>query len=175
VGFILLEYITIGKIINTHGIKGEVKVMPLTDNPDRYYDLEWAYVGNDDNCLQVYNVEKVRVIGNNLVLLKFKEVNDMNNAQLIKGLFIKVDRKHTVKLEPGTYLICDIVGCNVYALETQNELGTVVDVIKTPSNDVYVVKNKEGKEILIPALKSVVKEVLIEERIIRVILPEGLV
>ncbi|NSW91074.1 MAG: 16S rRNA processing protein RimM [Firmicutes bacterium] len=167
------EYLEIGKIVSTHGVRGEVKVIPLTDDPKRYYKLKWVYVGNH-YFIEKYNIENIRISGNT-VILKFKEANDMNKAELLKGLFVKVDRKHAVKLPEDTFFICDLIGCTVYEESDGRKLGILDDVIKTGSNDVYVIKAENGKEILIPALKSVVKKVLIKDKKMWVLLPEGLV
>ncbi|HHV95522.1 MAG TPA: 16S rRNA processing protein RimM [Clostridiaceae bacterium] len=172
-------YLEIGKIINTHGVKGEVKVIPLTDDSRRFLALKWAYVGKDNSNLRKYNIENVKLQSHkNMVIVKFKEVHNMSEAeQYLKGNFIKVDRENAVKLPEDTFFICDIIGCEVYDEDTDEKLGIVNEVIQTGSNDVYVVKNDdsdESKEILIPALKTVVKKVSLEESKIWVKLPSGL-
>jgi len=181
-------FLEIGKIINTYGIKGELKVIPLTDSPQRYYDLEWAFVG-DDNVLEKYNIEKVRIL-KDLVIVKFKELNDINQAEKMKGQFIKVNRENAVKLPENTFFICDLINCEVLNYIDEKKLGTLKDIIQTGSNDVYIVQEEssegsqgsqgsqgsEGfREILIPALKSVVKKVSVEEKKMWVSLPKGLV
>lgn len=165
------EYLQVGKIVNTHGIKGEVKVIPLTDDPRRYDELKEVFVGTD-NKKDIFNIENVKYL-KNTVIIKFKESVDMNYAEKLKEMFIYVDRKNAVKLPEGRYFICDLIDLEVFELDG-NKLGVLKDVIKTGSNDVYVVKTAENKEILIPALKSVIKEVSIEDRIMKVELPEGL-
>ncbi len=169
----LQQYLKVGKIINTHGINGEVKIMPLTDDPRRFYELKWTFI-EKCNSMEKYDIEKVRISGNT-VILKFKEVNNMNEAEALKGLFIKIDRKYAVKLPNDTFFISDILGCKVYDKTSDDELGILEDIIETGSNDVYVVKSENGKEILLPALKSVVKKVSIEDKKIWVLLPEGLI
>ena len=167
------EYLEIGKIVNTHGINGEVKVIPLTDDPRRFYKLKWAFI-EDNSSMKKYNIENVKISGS-AVILKFKEVDDINKAKSLKGLFIKIDRRHAVKLPADTFFICDLMGCTVYDEADCQELGILVDIIATGSNDVYVVKSECKKEILVPALKSVVKKVSIKDKKIWVLLPEGLV
>lgn len=166
------QYLEIGKIINTHGVRGEVKVIPLTDNIERFNDLEWVFIDRSGN-LEKHNVLSVKYI-RDLVILKLEGINNMNEAETLKGLFLLVDRENAVKLPENTYFICDIKGCEVFE-ENGNTLGIVEDVLQTGSNDVYVVKGHDGKEILIPALKSVVMKVLIEEKKIFVKIPEGLI
>ena len=165
------EYLQVGKIVNTHGIKGEVKVVPLTDDPRRFEELNEVFVGTD-NKKEVFNIESIKY-SKNTVIIKFKESSDMNYAEKLKEMFIYVDRKKAVKLPEGRYFICDLIGMEVSELDG-NKLGVLVDVLQTGSNDVYVVKNDENKEILIPALKSVLKEVSVENKTMKVELPEGL-
>lgn len=166
------DYLEIGKIANTHGVKGELKVIPLTDNPERYDVLKWVYVGGE-NDLEKYDIENVKYT-RGMVIVKFKEVNDMDSAERMKGLYLKVDRKNAVKLPKDAFFICDLIECDVYE-ENGNNLGKIKDVLKTGSNDVYLVKDGNNREILIPALKSVVTEVSIENKKIVVKLPEGVV
>lgn len=168
----MVEYLEVGKIQNTHGVRGEVKVIPLTDDASRFSDLEWIYI-DKNGVLEKYFIESVKYF-KNLVILKFKGIDDMDAAMGLKGLFLKVDREHAVKLPEGSYFICDIIGCSVFE-EDGVLLGEVKDVISTGSNDVYVVKSENGREILVPALKSVVKNVSVPEQRITVSLPEGLV
>ena len=167
-------YLEIGKIVNTHGVKGELKVLPLTDSAERFFDLKWAFVGNEDDNLRKYNLEKVN-LQKNLVIVKFKEINNMNEAELLKGNFIKVDRKNAVKLPENTFFICDIIGCEVFDEDTGEKLGIIDEVLQTGSNDVYVVKSDTSKEILVPALKTVVKKVSLEDGKIWISLPSGLI
>lgn len=168
----LEEYLQVGKIVNTHGVKGELKVIPLTDNPERFNDLGWIYIKRSEN-MEILHLEKVRHT-KNLVIVKFREINDMSSAEALKGFFMLVDRKNAVKLPKDSYFICDLIGCRVVD-ENGNYLGTLANVLKTGSNDVYVVKDDNGKEILIPALKSVVRSVSLKNKTIKVVLPEGLV
>lgn len=166
------QYFEIGKIVNTHGIRGELKIIPLTDDITRYKKLEWIYI-DVNNKLQKYIVEGVKFHKQN-VLLKLKDVDDMNTAESLKNSFIKIPRELAIKLPKDSYFICDIIGCEVFE-ENDNFLGKVVDVIETGSNDVYVVKNDKKKEILIPAIKDVVLNVNIEDGKIVVRLLEGLI
>lgn len=172
----MIEYLEIGEIVNTHGIKGELKVIPLTNNPERYDELSSVYIECDGNnkvigCLKELQVEKVRYY-KGLVFLKLKGIDNIETAQSYKGCFIKISRKDAVKLPEGSYFICDLVGLEVFTSDGR-ELGILKEVLKTGANDVYNVE-KEGKSILIPALKQVVKLVDIEAGIIKVDLPEGI-
>lgn len=166
------QYFEIGKIVNTHGIKGELKVVPLTDDIKRYDDLEWVYI-DINGKLEKYTIESVRYHKQNVVL-KLNSVNDMNKAEVLKNSFIKIPRELAIRLPENAYFICDIIGCIVVD-EANNVLGKVYDVIETGSNDVYVLKAENKKDILIPAIKDVVMNVDIANKTISVKLLEGLV
>ena len=162
----------IGKIINTHGIRGEVKVMPLTDDARRYDRLEWVYIDKVAPDTKLF-IEKLRYHKNN-VIIKFKKVNTMNEAEKLKNKSLFINRELAVELPEDTYFICDLIGSEVLTVEGQN-LGKICDIISTGSNDVYIIKNDSNKEILIPAIKDVVKKVDIENSLIIVKLLEGLI
>lgn len=166
----MIEYLDIGKVINTHGVRGEVKVLPLTDDPRRYNLLKCLFIDHKDK-LEKISIESVRY-QNNLVLIKFTGIETLDDAEKLKNKVLKIYRKDAVKLPEGSYFICDIIGLKVFNM-LGKELGTVKNILKTGSNDVYVVDNKE-KEILIPALKAVVKSIDIEEGKMLVDLPEGI-
>jgi 16S rRNA processing protein RimM len=165
------QYLDIGVIANTHGIKGELKIVPLTDNSERFSNLKSVLVDNKGN-LKSYNIEYVKYF-KDFVILKFKEIPDMTAAEKLKGLILKIERKDAVKLPKDSFFICDLIGCQVLE-ENNKNLGRVTNILKTGSNDVYVVEDENGKEILIPALKTVVKEISVENKKILVSLPEGL-
>ena len=162
------KYLEIGEIVNTHGIKGELKVVPLTDDVRRYDKLEWVYID-----MKKYFIESVRY-HKQFVLLKLKGIDNMNEAILLKNNFIKIPRELAIKLPEGAHFICDIIGC--MAKEQDGKvLGKIVDVLKTGSNDVYVVKRDNKKDVLIPVIKDVVKDIDVDNKIIIVKLLEGLV
>lgn len=164
------EYLRIGIIVNTQGIKGEVRVIPLTERIDRFNDLKYVYLG-DDELIKTY-IQYVRY-HKNFVLVKFKGIDSINDAEKLKNTYILVDRENAIKLPEGSYFVCDLIDLDV--VDTNGgHLGKLADVISTGSNDVYVVK-KDEKEILIPALKSVVKSIDLKNNNITVELPEGLV
>ncbi len=167
----LVDYFVIGQLINTHGVKGELKATALTDDPQRFKKLKWVYI-DKNGSLEKFDITGVKFF-KQFVILKFKNVDRIEEAEKLKGLYMKIDRANAVKLPKDSFFISDILGMSVYD-ENNMLLGKLVDVIQTGSNDVYIVKSEEGKEILIPALKSVVREVLIDEGKISVILPKGL-
>jgi 16S rRNA processing protein RimM len=167
----MYDYLQIGKIANTQGLKGEIKVIPLTDNPERFDNLDWVFIGCDDGHKR-YDIESVRYQKSS-VILKLKGIDDIDKASELKSKFLLIDRSNAVPLGENAYFICDLIGCEVYE-EGKDKLGTLQDIIKTGSNDVYIVRNDSGREVLIPALKSVVKDVSLSLRTITVVLPKGI-
>lgn len=167
------ERLKIGQIVNTVGLKGFVRVVPYTDDNKRFELLESVYLV-DKKHYKKYDIEDVKY-QKNLVLLKFKNINDINSAEKLKNLYIEIDRKDAVKLPENTYFIVDLIGLDIVNVDNNALLGKIEDVFSTKSNDVYVVKNDEGKQILIPAIKSVVKNVDLENKKVTVKLIEGLI
>lgn len=148
------EFIMIGQIINTHGLKGEVKVLSLTDDVKRFKDLKQVYVGGEER-----KVSSCKFL-NDKVVLKIEGIDTIEQAMKYKNKPLEVTRENAAKLEEGRYYIADLVGCKVIDTEGE-ELGNIDEVIQTPSNDVYWIKGK--KELLIPAIKSIVINIDIEK------------
>ncbi|WP_353093882.1 ribosome maturation factor RimM [Tissierella praeacuta] len=150
-----MDYTIIGKIISTHGIKGEVKVYPMTDNLHRFDDLKTAYIG--DKKIKV-ELERVKY-HKNLAILKFKEFNDINEIIPFKDILIYVDEEGKVVLPENHFFIYDLLNSQVFDTKS-NLIGTIVDVLQGPSNDIYVIKDIEkDKEYLIPAVKQFIIDV----------------
>ncbi|WP_093792043.1 ribosome maturation factor RimM [Sporomusa acidovorans] len=147
------DLITIGKIVAPHGVRGDVRILPLTDFPDRFLSLKAAFI-DDLGQLELESAKQHK----KFVLLKFAGFNSMNDAERLRGKLIKIERKDVVKLPEGKYYIFDIIGLNVFT-EDGELLGIITDVLQPGSNDVYVVKLQDKKELLIPAIKEVVKKV----------------
>lgn len=173
------RYLQVGKIVTTHGLKGEVKVSPLTDDPTRFESLQSVIIEakNTVDPLIICNSKELTIENikyfKEKVILKFKGIEDIDTALKLKDTYLLVNRKDAVKLPENSYFICDLIGSTVYD-ENEIILGSLINIFPTGSNDVYVVRNKDGMEILIPALKTVVQSVDIENRVIKVVLPEGL-
>ncbi len=165
------QLLEIGQIVNTYGIKGFVKVNPYTDDITRFEQLETVYIDTKKD-LEEHTIEEVKYV-KNMVLLKFKDINDINTAEKYRNFYIKIDRKDAVKLPENTYFITDLLGLDVYS-DNGDLLGKVDDIFPTGSNDVYVVKNELGKQLLLPAIKQVIKNVDIENGKIIVHLIDGL-
>ncbi len=167
----MIEYIRIGNIIDAHGIKGEVKIYPITDNNERFLELNYVWVGEDETDLNKFNIDSVRIY-NGYPLIKFQEVESRNQAEALRKFGLFVDRSNTVKLPEGRYLICDLIGMQVY--ENAVLIGVLEDVMQTGANDVYVVKEIDGKELLLPVIKQCILNVDISKRRIDVCVMEGL-
>lgn len=166
------EYLEIGQIVNTNGLKGFLKVKPLTDDITRFEDLETVYIEKAKELVE-FKIQDVKY-SKNMVLLKLEGIDDINEAEKYKNFYIKINREDAVELEEDSYFIVDIIGCEVYTDENKF-LGKVTDVFPTGSNDVYTVKNGQGKDILLPAIEDVVKDIDIENKKIVVHLLEGLI
>lgn len=167
----MIEYLDIGKVINTHGVRGEVKVIPLTDDPLRYNLLKEVLIEEHDK-LKNYSIQSVRY-HKGFILLKLVNIDNMDDAEKLRNKVLKIHRKDAVQLPEGSYFICDLIGIKVFGIN-QMELGTIKEILKTGSNDVYVVSYGE-KEILIPALKTVVKSIDLESGKMVVDLPKGII
>ncbi|MDF2593761.1 MAG: rimM [Clostridia bacterium] len=162
---------TVGKIVNTHGIKGEVKVVPTTDDPKRFEKLQTIYV--ERKIIEEYKIESIRY-HKKFVLMKFEGVETLNDAELFKNAVLKINRKDSLPLEENEYYISDLYGVEVLT-EEGRRLGEITDVIYTGSNDVYVIKREDTeKELLIPAIKQVIRQVDLSQKKMVVKLLEGL-
>ena len=165
------EFIIIGKVVSTQGNKGEVNVLPLTDSIDRFKNLDNVFLRSKKGQT-ILNVEKIRK-RKDTVILKLKDIENIEEAKMIVGSFLEVERKNAVKLPKETYFIFEIIGLEVYD-ENNIFLGKVENVISTGSNDVYVVKSKDKEELFIPAIREVVKNVNLEKKRITIKMVDGL-
>lgn len=161
----------IGQIVNSYGIKGFLKVVPYTDDITRYEDLKTVYIEKNKK-LEEMEIEEVKY-HKNLVLLKLKGIDDINQTLEYKNCLIKIDRENAVKLPDNSYFIVDLIDMEVYTDEDRL-LGKIVDVFPTGSNDVYVVKDELGKQTLLPAIGDVIKDVDVANKKMIVHLTAGL-
>ena len=162
----------IGQIVNTFGIKGFVKVNPFVDDILRFDDLEKVYIRRNKEIKEL-QVEEVKY-HKNMVLVKFKGVDKVEDAELLRNFYLEVDRENAIELEEGEYFIADLLGMNVLTEENE-KLGKLEDIFNAGSSDIYVVKTDEGKQILLPAISEVIKEINLKENKIIVHLLEGLI
>lgn len=155
------EWATIGRIVAPFGIRGDLKIFPLTDVPDRFTQLEAVYLTPDYTR---YAIEGVRPYKGDLLLLKLRLVNDANTAETLRNRDICIPLEQLAILPPNSYYQHDILGLQVLTLD-QHLVGSIVDIIQTGSNDVYVIKTAHGNQILIPAIKDIIKQIDLPRRV----------
>ncbi len=166
------DFLEIGKIVNSYGIKGFFKVVPFTDDITRFDNLKNIYIEKNKK-LEKKEIEEVKY-HKNLVLLKIKGIDDINDTEQYKNCYLKIDRENAVKLPEDTYFITDIIGIQVFTEEGEL-LGNIIDVFPTGSNDVYVIKDELGKQILLPAIEEVIRKVDVIAKKMTVKLIAGLI
>jgi len=153
------EYLLIGEITKPQGVQGELKLRPITCDPWRFEDMDYAYVKDGDGYRRVEI--KVRKVNEDAVYLRMEGVNTRNDAEEVRGTMLYIDREHAVELDEDSTFICDLMGLKG-VLTDGSEIGRIIDVMQPGGNDVYVFKGKKG-EVLVPALKSVVVKVDLAE------------
>ena len=155
-----LTHFRIGQIVNTQGLKGEVRVYPYVDDINRFDELENFYL--DKNFNQEFEVERVRYKGN-MVIMKIKGVDSVEMAERLKTKNLYVSRENSVDLDEDEFFIADLIGLDVFTVAGE-KVGTLKDVLQYSANDVYVVKGDNDKEYLIPSILKFVPEINIEEK-----------
>ena len=165
------EYLEVGQIVNTNGLKGLLKINPFTDDITRFEKLKTIFIEHKKELLE-FEIESVRY-QKKQVLLKLKGIDTIEEAEKYREDYLKINRNKEEKLPEDTYYIVDLIGLDIYT-ENGELLGKLDDVFSTGSNDVYVVKNSEGKQILLPAISDVIKNIDLEQKKIVVNLIEGL-
>ena len=161
----------VGAILDTHGLRGEVKVFPTTDDPSRYDDLEEVELLTQEGNYLHLEIERVRYF-KNLVIVKFKNYDHINDIEQYKKCNLYVTRENAVELEADEYFVADLIGLMAKTDEGE-ELGQIKDVLTTGANDVYVIDTKEG-ELLVPAIHDCVQEVDLEAGVMTLHLLPGL-
>ncbi|WP_026893872.1 ribosome maturation factor RimM [Clostridiisalibacter paucivorans] len=164
-----MEYIQVGKIVNTQGIKGELKIIPLTNEKERFEDFDRVFVGEDKEELSIDGIWYKK----GFVIIKFDQYNNINDVLKYKEQFIYIDKKNAIKLPEDNYFIFDIVGLEVFDMENKY-LGEVVDVLQNGGADIYVIK-KEDKQYMVPAVKEFIKDINIERKCMIISPIEGLI
>ena len=165
------DLLQVGVITATHGIRGEVKVFPTTDDPRRFKKLKTCILDAGREKLEL-EVESCKFF-KQFVILKFKGIDNLNDIERYKQCGLFVTREHAVRLKRGEYFIADMIGSKVVD-EEEKEFGILKEVLRTGANDVYVVETVDGKEVLLPAIKQCILDIDIEEHIIKVHIMEGL-
>jgi 16S rRNA processing protein RimM len=164
------EWATIGNIVAPFGVRGELKVRTHTDIPDRFANLETIYLGTEHAR---YRVASSRPYKGEMVILKLKGINDVNSAETLRNTSLMIPLSQLAELPENSYYQHDILGLEVITLDGR-ALGHIDDIIVTGSNDVYDIKTPEGRQILIPAIKDVVKRVDLRCKMMYIELMEGL-
>ena len=165
------QTLRVGVISSTHGVKGEVKVFPTTDEPNRFKNLKTVILDTGREQMTL-NIEGVKFF-KNMVILKFKEFNDINEIEKYKGSDLLILREQAGEPGPDENYIMDLIGLKVVTDEGE-AFGTMKDVILTGANDVYVIEGKDGKEYLFPAIKQCILDVNLETQTMTVHIMDGL-
>lgn len=165
------EMFQVGVITSTHGVRGEVKVFPTTDDAKRFKRLKEVILdtGKEQITLEIEGVKFFK----QFVILKFKDIDNINDVEKYRQKSLYVTRANAVRLRKNEYFIADLMGLKVLNEEEQ-EIGTLKDVMETGANDVYVIEMNDGRELLLPAIKQCVLEVDIEGGFIKVHVLDGL-
>ncbi len=165
------DLLRVGVISSTHGIKGEVKVFPTTDDMNRFKKLKNIILdtGKEQLNLEIENVKFFK----QFTILKFKGFDNINDIEKYKGKDLYVTRENAVPLEEHEFFICDLIDCIGYE-EDGNELGRLTEVMQTGANDVFVFQTANGKEVLVPYIEQCVRKIDIESKRIELSLLPGM-
>ena len=166
------DLLQVGVITTTHGVRGEVKVFPTTDDPARFKKLKNVVLdtGKELVDLEVAGVKFFK----NMVIVKFKGIDNINDVEKYRKKSLYVTRENAVKLRKNEYFIADLIGLSVIREDNGEVLGELTDVLQTGANDVYEVKMEDGKEVLLPAIRECIKNVDLQKGEITVHLMKGL-
>lgn len=150
------QLLQVGVISSTHGVRGEVKVFPTTDDVKRFKKLKKVILdtGKEQLPLEIEGVKFFK----QFVILKFRGIDNINDIEKYKGKSLLVDREHAVKLKKDEYFIADMIGMDVFT-EDGELFGALKDVMETGANDVYIIEMSDGKEVLVPAIKQCILDV----------------
>ncbi|MCI8326821.1 MAG: 16S rRNA processing protein RimM [Lachnospiraceae bacterium] len=165
------ELYQVGAITQTHGLKGEVKVFPMTDDITRFKNMKEIILdtGKEKKLLEVVSARAQK----NLVILKFKGIDHINEIEKYKGCGLFVSKENRIELKKDEYFVADLIGVKAVN-ENNQEIGVISDVLQTGANDVYVIETEQNQEILVPAIKDCILEVNIEQGYVKMHLLPGL-
>ena len=163
-----MNRLEVGKITNTHGLKGEVKFIPWTNSPEDFESIKNVYLPDNTKL----TVKSIKYQKNNLIL-KLGGIDSIEAAEKLKGCVVTAEQSELAEIEDGEYYIADLIGLQVYE-DTGEVLGIISDVFNTGANDIYEVKRDGKKPLLLPVIDSVVKEIDVEKGRVTVHLLEGL-
>ena len=165
------QFLPVGVISSTHGIRGEVKVFPTTDDPARFKKLKKVLLDTGKEQLEL-ELQSVKFF-KQFVIAKFKGIDNINDIEMYKGKSLFVPREDAVELKEDEYYIGDLIGMEVFTEE--GRFGVLKDVMETGANEVYVIDSDEHGEVLIPAIKQCILDVDIEGKRMKIRLMEGLI
>lgn len=165
------DLLQVGVITSTHGVRGEVKVFPTTDDPARFKKLKKVILDSGKEQLEL-EISSVKFF-KNMVIVKFKGIDNINDVEKYKKSGLYVTRENAVKLKENEYFIADLIGLSVLSEEGEN-LGILEDVLSTGANDVYVIKKEGTPDLLLPAIKDCIKKVDFDSRTMTVYVLPGL-
>ena len=165
------QFLQVGVISSTHGIRGEVKVFPTTDDPARFKKLKIVLLdtGKELTELEVQSVKFFK----QFVILKFRGIDNINDIEIYKGKSLLVPREDAVELEENEYYIADLIDMEV--VTDEGEFSILRDVMETGANEVYIIDSKEHGEVLIPAIRDCILDVDVENRRMKIRLMDGLI
>ena len=163
-----MDCLEIGKIINTHGLRGEVKISAWTNSPDDFENFSYVLTKGNERL----NIEGIKYQKNNIIV-KFREINSIDEAQGYKNSVLYLQKEEMGELPENVFYIADLLDCEVFS-ETGEKIGVLCDVFSTGSNDVYDIKRENAKNLLVPIIEGVVKSVDIADKRIIIRIPEGL-
>lgn len=166
-----MELLEVGKIINTHGLRGEVKIVTWTDYPEVFEEIGSVFVKKQTEQKKL-TIKNVKYQKNNIIV-KFAEIDSIEEAEKYKNAVLSADRDALGELPEGVYYIADLIDCTVFE-ENGDKIGLLVDVFSTGSNDVYDIKRDGKKNLLVPIIDGVLKSVDINSKQIIIKIPEGL-
>lgn len=161
----------VGIISSTHGVRGEVKVFPTTDDVNRFKKLKTVLLDTENELLSL-EIEAVKFF-KQFAILKFKGYDDINDIEKYKGKSLLVTRENAVKLEEDEYFVADLIGVQVVSDDGALK-GRLKDVIGTGANDVYVIDLEDGRELLLPAIKECILEVSLKNNKMKIHVLDGL-
>lgn len=168
------KYLLLGEVLRPHGVRGELRVRLLTDYPERIGQMAQVFLGTgpDDDAPQTYDVQHMRM-NTPYGLLKLKGIDDRDDADTLRSLFVMVDLEHAVPLEEGEFYLYQLIGITVKQQDGVT-LGQIIDVLETGANDVYVVDSPQYGEVLIPVTDETIIKTDVESGEMIVRLPDGL-
>lgn len=167
----MTEEFQVGAITQTHGIRGEVKVFPTTDDVNRFKKLKSVIADTGKSRIELH-IASVKFF-KQFVILRFKEYDNINDVEYLKGAKLLVERANAVALKKDEYYIADLIGLKV-CTDTGEDFGTIKDVLQTGANDVYVIDHNNS-EILVPAIKDCIQTIDLDSGLVTIHLMEGLV